>query len=372
MDAQTSMRIMAGLLFCVGDFMLQPANTKPFKTYEEQLTLLKQRGMHISDDRKALEALKTENYYRISGYWLTMLKKNNDGTNVFYPGADFDNVMNLYQFDMELRKVIMVATITIETNLKAFVAYYHSQKYGPCGYMNSQNAEDIWKHATFINALSNDLHRRKEEPFVIHHNQDLGGIYPIWVATEVCSFDQISKFYRNMLPADRSNIAKNFYGISSREYIENWIHCAVVARNMAAHGARFYNKPNYKPAAMLPKNLKKYSTTMFGYVYAIYQLLPVEKKEDFLESITHVIENHSYAIIKHIGFPCNWKSLILQGAKTQEIPPYPDVIRADVERYLGNGWNWTVIAKMVNRVHGSNYSASEIRALHQGNSVSTE
>jgi len=43
------MRIMAGLFAYVGDFMTQ--EPKPFKTYEEQLALLKKRGMCISDDQ---------------------------------------------------------------------------------------------------------------------------------------------------------------------------------------------------------------------------------------------------------------------------------------------------------------------------------
>lgn len=365
LDVQSSMRIMAGLFAYMGDFMTRTAKTKPFKTYEEQLALLKHRGMSVSDDDKALEILKTENYYRVSGYWLTMLKKNPDGTESFYPGTNFDNVIDLYRFDSDLRNVIMAATVTIETNLKAFVAYYHGQKYGPCGYMSNDNAEDVWNHAQFINALSTDLKRRKEELFVIHHREKMDGVYPIWVATELCSFDQISKFYRNMLPTDRAAIAKTFYGIPSREYIESWLHCAVVARNMAAHGARFYNKLSYKPAVMLPKHLNRYANTLFGYIYAIYHLLPRSEKDGFLSKIGTVIEKHEHVLIKHLGFPKSWKTMIMQGAKTKVIPLYPDAVRIDVNRYLGYHWEWRVIATMINRVHGYDFTPTDLKTLHE-------
>ena len=368
LDALASMRIMAGLLFYVGDYMAQNINIKPFKTYDEQLALLKQRGMHVSNDALALAMLKTENYYRLSGYWLTMLKKNSDGTEAFYPSANFDNVINLYRFDAELRKVIMSATITIETNLKAFVAYYHGQKYGPCGYTNSANAEDFWNHALFINALSGDLRKRREEPFVKHHDTDLGGVYPIWVVTEVCSFDQISKFYRNMLPTDRSKIAKDFYGIASREHIESWLHCAVVARNMAAHGARFYNKPNFKPAALLPKHLKPHAASLFGYIYAIYHLLPRCEQMNFIDSVSRVIEGHSFALIRYLGFPEGWKSLIIQGAQNKALPAYTPEVHTDVNRYLEYGWEWRVIATMINRVYGYSFTPTQIKELHAVNS----
>lgn len=65
------MRIMAGHLLFMEVFGL--ADVKPFKTYDEQLDILKRRGMIIEDEDYALKVLKSENYYRLSGYWLTML-----------------------------------------------------------------------------------------------------------------------------------------------------------------------------------------------------------------------------------------------------------------------------------------------------------
>ena len=339
-------------------------NVKPFKTYDEQLSILKKRGMKVPDEQKALGFLRSENYYRISGYWLTMLKSSPNGKDSFSNSASFDNVMNLYFFDNSLRKILFAATTTIETNLKAAVAYHHGQKYGPCGYMSFDYVEEIWKHTAFMSSLAKDASRRKEELFVRHHNEDLDGVYPIWVATELCSFDQISKFYRNMLPEDRLEIAKRFYQIPSREYVESWLHCAVVARNMAAHGARFYNKANFTPGVMLPKHLKRYANSFFGYVYAIYQLLPYTQKQNFLNEISEAIEQHSYTITKHLGLPMGWKTLIVQGAKVKDLPEYPEEIQTDVIRYLGYKWNWQVITKMINRVYGYTFTAEQLKNLH--------
>lgn len=346
---------------------MNTSNVKPFKTYDEQLSILKGRGMSIPDERSALGFLRTENYYRISGYWLTMLKVDPNGNEVFAKSASFDNVMNLYFFDAALRKILFSASTVIETTLKASVAYYHGQKYGPCGYMSFDYVEDIWKHSSFMASLAKDLSRRKEELFVQHHNNDLGGVYPVWAATELCSFDQISKFYRNMLPHDRLELAKRFYHIPSREYVENWLHCAVVARNMAAHGARFYNKVNFTPAAKLPKHLNKYANTFFGYIYAIYQLLPYEQKTNFLDELSKAIEQHSYAITKHLGLPRGWKTLIVQGSKIKVLPEYPNEIQIDVTRFLSYNWSWSVIARMINRVYGYSFTADQLKSLHENN-----
>ena len=44
--------------------------TKPFKSYEEQVSILQSRGMGIDDPAHAAEVLRTHNYYRLSGYGL--------------------------------------------------------------------------------------------------------------------------------------------------------------------------------------------------------------------------------------------------------------------------------------------------------------
>ena len=42
--------------------------SKPFKTIDEQIELLRYRGMTIADDEVARHALETLGYYRLSGY----------------------------------------------------------------------------------------------------------------------------------------------------------------------------------------------------------------------------------------------------------------------------------------------------------------
>jgi len=42
---------------------------KPSLSPEEQLQLLKERGLIIEDETKALHLLQHISYYRLSGYW---------------------------------------------------------------------------------------------------------------------------------------------------------------------------------------------------------------------------------------------------------------------------------------------------------------
>lgn len=75
---------------------------KPFKSLEEQVEILKSRGLIIEDTQFAISTLKYINYYRLSAYSLTL--RSNDK---FTECATFENVMQLYNFDGDLRNCLM-------------------------------------------------------------------------------------------------------------------------------------------------------------------------------------------------------------------------------------------------------------------------
>ena len=49
---------------------------KEFKTIEEQLEILRSRGLTIGDESAAKDFLLRNNYYRVSGYSLTLRKND--------------------------------------------------------------------------------------------------------------------------------------------------------------------------------------------------------------------------------------------------------------------------------------------------------
>ena len=55
---------------------------KPFKTIEEQIDILEDRGLIIDDEDAAKKFLANLNYYRLSAYTLTLRKDNHFYANV--------------------------------------------------------------------------------------------------------------------------------------------------------------------------------------------------------------------------------------------------------------------------------------------------
>ena len=90
-----------------------------------------------------------------------------------------------------------------------------------------------------------------------------------------------------MLEADREGIAQEYYGRKSI-YIENYLQCAVVARNIAAHGGRFYNRTRLSPAVKLPLVMRRAhvdNSSPFAYFYAIFELLPDAEKFNLIRAM---------------------------------------------------------------------------------------
>lgn len=279
---------------------------KPFKTLDEQLQLLEERGLRIGNKEYARQALASINYYRLSAYSLTY--REND---VFYDNVSFEDILAVYYFDAALRSLILEFSKKIETSLRTQLAYVHSKNHGPLGYLSSENFIDPWHHAFFLARLQKLLEDSREV-FILHHKEDLDGIYPLWVAVEVMTFDVSSKCFQNMLKKDKNEISK-YYGVKPK-FIDNWMRCVVIARNIAAHGGRFYNRP-LATKLLVPKILrdKVPCDKVFGYIYAIYHLLVEDEiKSVFIVRLSQLFKSYNKALLKHLGFPDDWKDVIVQ------------------------------------------------------------
>ena len=98
---------------------------KPGKTFVEQVRLLRERGMHIEDHHLAKRDLSRIGYYRLSGYW-KHLRVVVDGQKQerFVPGASWDQVMSIYDFDNRLKTLLFEAIGAIEIAVRTQLTYH--------------------------------------------------------------------------------------------------------------------------------------------------------------------------------------------------------------------------------------------------------
>ena len=84
-------------------------------TVEEQLNLLISRNLKVDDFDSAVAILKRVGYYHLSSYMRLFQK---DEKHTFHDGVEFTNLVNLYNFDSELRHITFKAIEKIEIAYK--------------------------------------------------------------------------------------------------------------------------------------------------------------------------------------------------------------------------------------------------------------
>ncbi|MED4589410.1 Abi family protein [Priestia flexa] len=112
----------------IGDFM-----ERPFRTLDEQIKILIGRKLVIDDIEGAKFLLTKHGYYSIiNGYKDIFLKVKTSLTedDCFKENVNFNEIINLYRFDVEVRNSILSALENIESTLQTNIAYILSDKYG--------------------------------------------------------------------------------------------------------------------------------------------------------------------------------------------------------------------------------------------------
>ena len=206
--------------------------------------------MRIEDRERAERALRTLNYYRLSGYWHTMREIGADagsGRDAFREGASFDLVMGLYEFDERLRAAILADLAPVELALRALIGH-HLGKIDPLIYREVSQLGSVAKatckrggteHQVWMCRFDRALRESKED-FAAHYRKEYKSEVPVWVAVELMDWGMLSYLYR-MAPEEVRDDVAEICKLSAPE-MESWIKCLNILRNLAAHHSRVFNR----------------------------------------------------------------------------------------------------------------------------------
>ena len=272
---------------------------KPSAHLCEQVKDLMDLGMQINDYDFALKFLHKNEYYRFRGYCYQFISDNKLNGNIA-----FEDILDIYYFDDELRQLLLKYLRYIELSVKSIVSYYHTIKYGSLCYLDDKLFVNKANHTDFLDKAKKEI-GRSDEVFIRHHINSKNSVFPFWVVCEVLTFGTISKYYNNMLNKDKIAISKKFYGVD-RKYIENWLLVCSYIRNLCAHNARLYNRKFIQAKVNLPKKVKPSNSNLFDRLIPISKMLDDENKNRFAREIEELINKHHFAK-KNIDFPDNWE-----------------------------------------------------------------
>ena len=209
--------------------------------YEQLIQMLKERGLIIADEQKAIDHLRVISYFRLANYFRPMERDKEN--HLYKPNSYFENAINLYYFDKKLRGIIFSAVQSIEIALRSKMIHYVSLKYGAFWFMDSSLFKDKNIHEQCLSAMKQELARSKED-FIIEHKTKYTEpeMPPVWKALEVTSFGTLSKLFCNINDNGlKKKIAREF-NLPQHLILESWVKCAVTLRNSLAHHARVWNR----------------------------------------------------------------------------------------------------------------------------------
>lgn len=276
----------------------------------EQVDNLKMLGLEISNEQDVRNFLNDVSYFRLIKAFSVGLKEKNKPYN---PGTTFEEIKNLYLFNCKFRQALFEQIEKVEINLRCRISNYFSVQYGNFGYEDANNFKDAEYHSLFLDDMNDELSRNTKSPFVKNFQENyVDGKLPLYALIELFSFGTLSKFYKNMKNEDKKVIAKT-YGIGYT-YFESWIEHIAFVRNICAHYGRIYNV-NLPKTPILYKEYDKQDITskrIYATLICLKYILPNDRHwNDFIDQIDLLFDRYPCTKKELMGFPQNWKELLL-------------------------------------------------------------
>jgi abortive infection bacteriophage resistance protein len=293
--------------------------TKPPKTYEDQLALLKQRGLSISSDSETLKWLKRVNYYRLSAYFIPFQEPRPN--EAFLTGATWDRVIDLYIFDCRLRHLFKIAMERIEIALRTTITYELAHRFGPFAHTKSTTYATWFLYPRkqrshsdfdeFMNNIAKEESRANEVFVKAYREKYTSETYmPIWMATELMSFGTLSMMLRGLNNSTKKQIAAQ-YGMRYLPF-QNWVHVLASIRNVTAHSSRLWNR-QLGVKAVIPDGCP-YPIPTSDRVYCVavmiqHFLCMTAKGSNWKGRLFSLFDMHKDIPLSPMGFPNDWQKM---------------------------------------------------------------
>ena len=303
-------RTRAELLLYIGfmEYTKQPID------YPQQIQMLKERGLIIKNEKQALEQLRIISYFRLANYLRPMEQDKENHT--FKPNSTFENAINLYYFDKELKALIFTTIQSIEIALRTKIIHHVSLKYGAFWFTDIRLCSNQQMFVENLNHIQQELQRSKEDFILEHFAKYTSPTFPpVWKTLEVVSFGTLSKLYYNLSDkALKKQIAQDL-DVPQHLYLESWIKSTTVLRNCIAHHARIWNR-RFPNMPQLPKRMPKawIGNTRLPMMKLYAQLCciaylqnSIHPDNTFKQNLFALLEAHPNVDVKAMGFPANWR-----------------------------------------------------------------
>ena len=303
---------------------------KVFRTIDEQINILKSKGLIITDYDKTSEILLRENYFFLNGYRSPFLMS---GSKRFVNGCTFEELYSLFKFDRFFRNIIFKNLLIVENNYKSIFSYVLSKKYGykEKDYLNINNFDRNKDKIRQINDLIRKLKRQiringYQHQATSHYINNYGYI-PMWVGVKVLSFGLMSELFSILKKEDKDEIASYYKNVNADD-LESNLSILSNYRNLCAHEDILYNHETqksildnkYHEMLQIPKIDGEYiygKNDLFALIIILKDLLTEKDFKMMMNEINYEIDwlasklkcINVRKVLNRMGFPENYNQI---------------------------------------------------------------
>ncbi len=290
-------------------------NKKP-TTLEEQVSLLKSRGVEIDND-SAMLILSQVNYYRFCGYGLYFEKFDDKGNRLdkFLPGTTFNRIYNLYLWDEKLRVFLQKYLGRFEIMFRSILNYLMVTEFqDPFWFMDGHlfvNSIDLSNFKQeCIDALERAIDNNELPAKHFKATYTESEVPPCWILAEILSFGKWSKLFGALKYQSHIKMVASRLNAPPHDMV-SWVRSLVILRNRCAHhgrlwGYRFKIRPSRTPTM---QRLRLENDSVGALIFILHDLLStdrvaqLEMAASFNELIMCCPENFE----KTLGLPKGFK-----------------------------------------------------------------
>lgn len=278
-----------------------------YKTIEDQLILLKSKGLKFKNEELAKEILLRENYYFLTNEYEEIFLNLKNTINNYEDETYFEELYAIYNFDREFKNLLLDYINLVETKLKSFIAYEYIEKNGEDNLLNSNNLDNDYHSVLKLEILKKQVNENIKKS--LKYDNDLKEIFkkeeylkPL-IMVKYFMFGNIITLFSIMKGEDRKKVSNHF---KEEDYVlEYQLKMLNAARNICAHGDILFNfKFGKNNLFSIMNTLKKILDKDSFYNLFI-------RVENLLICVRDEIDDISYHnLLKMMGFKDDYKSLI--------------------------------------------------------------
>ena len=305
--------------------------SKTFKTLDEQIDILVNKGLVVDDVEATKSILLRENYFFLSGYRHLFMDPIDNKR--YLEGTTFKELYSMFLFDRQIRNIIFKNILIVENNLKSILAYVMSKNHGfkENNYLNPNNFVRDSRKNRQINDLIRKMKRQisvngKQHTATAHYIINYGYI-PLWVVVKVLSFGIVGELYTILQYQDQKEIA-DVFGVSIKNMVD-YLPILANYRNLCAHEDICYinrtqkaiDDTKYHKLLYIPINNEEYiygKNDLFALVIILKTLLDPDNFNLFINEISYEFDRLSgklneikiEKVLHEMGFPNNYKEIV--------------------------------------------------------------